>query len=88
MLCRQSTRLKRAPRLQYDWVMNPRLIIAALTAILLAGCGDRLWRDDYMGKAFFQPDRVPHFVEYDGFGYAITDVMEIPPAPNRADQSG
>lgn len=70
----------------YYWGMELRLIIAVLAVSLLTGCGERFVRDEYMGKAFFQPDKVPRLVEYDGLGNAIIDQAEIIPAPSWTDQ--
>jgi len=66
--------------------MKLRLVIASLIVSLMAGCGERLVRDEYMGKAFFQPDKVPQFVERDDLGNAITDQAKFIPAPSWMDQ--
>lgn len=43
--------------------------VCALTfALALAACSRSPIRDDYMGKALLQPDKVPRPVQYNAYG--------------------
>lgn len=47
--------------------------VVLTTALALAACGKSLIRDDYMGKALLQPDKVPRPVQYNAYGDPILE---------------
>lgn len=51
------------------------IVVVSASMLLLAGCNEIIprfeLRDDYMGKRFIQPSRVPGEVERDAYGNPV-----------------
>ncbi len=65
--------------MRYSRSMRSSVFILIL-ALLLAGCGGSMLRDDYMGMSVLQPDKLPRAVERDAHGNPILDEDDGPPA--------
>ena len=61
-----------------------RLVVAILLLALpvLAGCSQSPLRDEYMGKSFLQPHKLPRPVEHDEYGNAIPEPSVEPIWPD------
>lgn len=61
-----------------------RAALAAASIVFLGGCAELVpdfgLRDDYLGKSFFQPGRVPTAVAHDEQGSAIFGQKRFPNA--------